>query len=55
MRHKKPGELISTDDLKKSLGEMRYELKPFDIVLVMTGADRLWGKQEYWSEFLAWE
>ncbi|HKQ33232.1 MAG TPA: cyclase family protein, partial [Thermodesulfobacteriota bacterium] len=38
MRHKKPGELISTDDLKEALAEMSYELKPFDIVLVMTGA-----------------
>ena len=51
MRHKKPGELISTDDLKKSLSETGYELKPFDIVFVMTGADRLWGRPEYWSEF----
>ena len=51
MRHKKPGELISTGDLMAALDRVDYELKPFDIVLVMTGADRLWGKPEYWSTF----
>jgi kynurenine formamidase len=51
MTHKKPGELITTEDLKIALRVMGYTLKPYDIVLVMTGADRLWGRKEYWSQF----
>ena len=51
MRHKKPGDLISVPDLENALDYISYELKPFDIVLVMTGADKLWGTMEYWSQF----
>jgi len=51
MRHKKPGDLISVPDLENALDYISYELKPFDIVLVMTGADKLWGTIEYWSQF----
>jgi kynurenine formamidase len=51
MSHKKPGELITTEDLKTALQNIGYTLKPFDIVFVMTGADKLWGTKEYWSRF----
>lgn len=51
MRHKEPGELIAVSDLEAALEEIDYEIKPFDIVLVMTGADKLWGTNEYWSRF----
>jgi len=51
MRHKKPGELITTSDLEEALDKISYKIKPFDIVLVMTGADKLWGTMDYWSRF----
>jgi len=51
MCHKKPGELITTEDLKTALQSIGYELKPLDIVFVMTGADKLWATKEYWSRF----
>ncbi len=51
MSHKRSGELIEIGDLERALRHIDYELKPFDIVLVMTKADRLWGTEEYWSTF----
>ena len=36
---KKPGEGITTDDLKKELARINYSLKPMDIVLIRTGAE----------------
>jgi kynurenine formamidase len=51
MRHKGPGELIDISDLEEALRKIPYEIKPYDIVLVMTGADKLWGTMEYWSQF----
>lgn len=36
---KKPGEGISTDDVKKELQRINYTLKPMDIVLIRTGAE----------------
>ncbi len=38
MRHKKPGEIISTQDVKDALEAISYTLKPRDIVLIWTGA-----------------
>ena len=46
-RRKKDGELITIADLEKALKKIRYRIKPRDIVLIMTGADRYWGKPEY--------
>ena len=51
MRHKGSGELIDVTDLEGALRDIPYEIKPYDIVLVMTGADKLWGTMEYWSQF----
>ena len=45
MRHKRPGEVITSWDLKKALHEIKYDIAPFDIVLVMTGADETMGNQ----------
>lgn len=36
---KKPGEGISTEDLKKELNRIHYTLKPKDIVMIRTGAE----------------
>jgi len=46
-RHKGDGKRITVDDIKKELERIKYEIKPFDIVLVQTGADRYWGTAEY--------
>ena len=46
-RRKKDGALITVEDLEKALKKIRYRIKPRDIVLIMTGADRAWGKPEY--------
>ncbi|MGP8152922.1 MAG: cyclase family protein [Smithella sp.] len=48
-RHKHQGAGISIDDLRAALAKIKYTLKPWDIVLVQTGADKLWGKPEYFS------
>ncbi len=46
-RHKEDGEGITVEDIKKELERIKYEIKPFDIVLVQTGADAAWGTMEY--------
>ncbi|MCX8021313.1 MAG: cyclase family protein [Syntrophorhabdaceae bacterium] len=45
--NKRPGDEIGIDDYKKALEKIDYRLKPFDIVLVMTGASRYYGTPEY--------
>ncbi|MCP3941901.1 MAG: cyclase family protein [Desulfobacteraceae bacterium] len=45
--HLGDGEPISRDQIKAELKRIDYELKPFDIVLIRTGADKFWGKEEY--------
>ncbi len=45
--HKTDGERITADDVATRLKEIDYRLKPLDIVLVRTGADRFWGRPEY--------
>lgn len=41
------GHEVSADEVRQQLADIEYELKPLDIVLVMTGADKLWGTDEY--------
>jgi len=48
-RHKPQGAGISANDLKGVLKKIGYALKPWDIVLIQTGADKLWGKPEYFT------
>ncbi len=50
MRHKKAGELITPEDLEKALKKIDYSIKPNDIVLIMTGADKLWGLRQYLTD-----
>jgi kynurenine formamidase len=45
--HKADGERITAADVEAELGRIGYELKPLDIVLVRTGADKFWGQREY--------
>jgi len=49
MRHKPKGSAITVDDLKAALAKINYQLKPWDIVMIQTGADKLWGKPEYFE------
>lgn len=50
MRHRKPGEVISTSDLQQKLREIRYTLRPNDIVMIRTGAAERWGTPEYFRQ-----
>lgn len=47
------GEVICQEDIKKALGKIEYKIKPFDIVLIHTGTDKLWGTKKYFSQFAA--
>ena len=46
-RHKADGERITAHDLEKELDRIQYDIKPLDIVLIQTGADKAWGSPEY--------
>jgi kynurenine formamidase len=46
-RHKGDGDRITAEDVEKELKRIDYEIKPLDIVLVQTGAEKAWGKPEY--------
>ena len=49
MRDKPRGALIGSGDLRAALDRIGYALKPGDIVLIQTGADKLWGQAEYFA------
>jgi kynurenine formamidase len=40
LRHCKPGESITVQDIQEALEKIDYTIKPLDIVLIMTGADK---------------
>ncbi len=46
-RHKIDGDRITADDVRHELDRIDYTLKPWDIVLVQTGADKTWGTEQY--------
>ena len=50
MRHKAPGEFITVDDLSTALDRIEYRLRPLDIVLVQTGADKRLGSADYFAQ-----
>jgi kynurenine formamidase len=45
--HKKAGEAIVVVDVEEALKKIKYNLKPFDIVLFMTGASKYYGQPNY--------
>ncbi len=45
--HKKAGEEIDIADFERALEKIEYRLKPLDIVLVMTGAAKYYGRADY--------
>ena len=49
MRHKPEGSLITIDDLREASHKIGYQIKPWDIVMIQTGADKLWGRAEYFN------
>ena len=51
MRHKKPGEVISREDVLAALKKIGYSIKPLDIVLLRTGADQYFGSRDYLSNY----
>lgn len=48
--NKKGGEEITQIDIENKLLEISYEIKPFDIVLIYTGTDKLWGSPRYFFD-----
>lgn len=49
--YKKPGEVISRKEVQEALKKTNYNLKPNDIVLLRTGADKFFGTREYLSNY----
>ncbi|MFC1593902.1 cyclase family protein [Candidatus Omnitrophota bacterium] len=50
--HKKHPEIISKQDIVDALKKINYTLKPLDIVLFFTGADKLVGTPEYITKYI---
>lgn len=51
MRHKKPNEIIAKQDIEGALEKINYMLKAGDIVLLQTGADKLYGSAKYFTDY----
>ena len=49
LRHKEPGGTITPADLQASLDRIHYPLRSGDIVLLMTGADKHYCQNDYFS------
>lgn len=45
--HKKKGEGITAEEVKKELARIRYSIKPFDIVLIRTDTDKHYNEPGY--------
>lgn len=50
--HKKHPEVITRQDIISVLKKINYTLKPMDIVLLHTGADKFFGKKEYLTSYV---
>ncbi len=51
MSHKKAGDAITVKDIESAIKKIKYKIKPFDIVLIKTGADKYNGAKEYMTKF----
>jgi len=51
LTHKKPNETITAADIGSVLTKINYKLKEKDIVLLYTGADKLFGTPQYFSDY----
>jgi kynurenine formamidase len=47
LTYKKAGKEIHIKDVEKAIEKIKYRLKPFDIVLLMTGASKYYGQPDY--------
>jgi kynurenine formamidase len=50
VRHKQAGEFITVADLEQCLERIGHRLRPLDIVLLQTGADKRLGSAEYFAQ-----
>ena len=50
VRHKAAGEFITVADLEAALTRIGYQLRPLDIVLLHTGADKRLGSPAYFAQ-----
>ena len=50
VRYKPNGVAATSADLKQALEKIDYRIKPMDIALIQTGADRYWGTPEYFKQ-----
>lgn len=51
LRHKKPNEVIKEQDIREALAKINHQLQPLEIVLLHTGADKLYGGPKYFSDY----
>lgn len=51
LSYKKPNETIEAGDLESCLKKINYQLKPLNIVLLQTGADKFYGTPKYFSDY----
>jgi kynurenine formamidase len=51
LSHKKPNEVIKAEDLEQALKKINYQLRAGDIVLIRTGADKLYGGPKYFTDY----
>lgn len=51
LTHKKPNEVITAQDIEEALKKIQYTLKPQDIVLLHTAADKFYGSPKYFSDY----
>ena len=49
--HKKPNEVIKSEEIELALKKINYQLKPLDIVLLHTAADKLYGGPKYFTDY----
>jgi kynurenine formamidase len=50
VRHKQAGDEITVDDLQQCLQRIDYKLRPLDIVLLQTGADKRIDSKDYFAQ-----
>jgi len=51
LRHKKPGEKVTVQDIKDALAAIEYTLQPGDIVYLWFDADKTFGTADYWNQY----
>ncbi|HTU20770.1 MAG TPA: cyclase family protein [Gemmataceae bacterium] len=50
VRHKAAGDFITVGELQEALARIEYRLRPLDIVLLHTGADKRLGSADYFGQ-----